>query len=122
MNSQTTTYTSEFSLLDLLGIYPAILAAVAICLGILALILRRRVANIAIAHGLIGIALLGFGSTAWRMHAMNSYFRPSGIADPTQWMISLGNAWMPTGVILPLVGLSFLLLSLSWIITKPSTP
>jgi hypothetical protein len=50
---------------------------------------------------------------------MNSYIRPSGAVDPTQWMITLGNAWMPTGVVLPLVGLSFLLLSLSWILTKP---
>jgi hypothetical protein len=121
MNSKTLTYTSEFSLLDLLGIYPALLAITALCLGMLALMLRRRIANIAIAHGLAGLAMLGFGNTAWRMHAMNSYFRPGGAADPAQWMISLGNAWMPTGVVLPLVGLSFMLLSLSWVFTKPST-
>jgi hypothetical protein len=120
MNSDPNAYTSEYSLLDQLGMYPAILAIVALGLGILGLILRRRIINIAIAHGLVGVALLGFGCTGWRMHAMNSYIRPSGAVDPTQWMITVGSAWMPTGVVFALVGLSFLFLGISWIFTRPS--
>ena len=116
MNPETVT--SQTSILDQLGIYPVLLAFLAIILGILAIILRRRIANLAIAHALVAVALLGFGCTAWRIHSMNSYFMPGGGVDPTSWMISLGNSWMPSGVVLPTVGLSFMLVSISWVFTK----
>ncbi len=109
------------SLLDMLGIYPALLTLIAIIIGLVAIALRRRNINLAAAHTLIGIGLLGFGTTAWRMHESNSLFRPGGAVDPTAWMNSLGYAWMASGVVLPAVGVGFLLVAGSWLLTKPPT-
>jgi hypothetical protein len=102
----------------MLGIYPAVLTLIAIIIGIVALALRRRNVNLATAHALVGIGLLGFGTTAWRMHESNSLFLPGGAVDPTAWMNSLGYSWIASGVVLPAVGVGLLLVAVSWLVTK----
>ena len=109
------------SLFDILGTYPALLALLAIGLGIVALILRKRIVNLAIAHALVAVGVFGFGTTAWRIHETNSLLLPSGSVDPTSWMISLGYSWMASSVVLPAVGIGFLLLAVSWLFTRPIT-
>tara|TARA_B110000037_G_scaffold89821_1_gene106255 strand:+ start:78 stop:446 length:369 start_codon:yes stop_codon:yes gene_type:complete len=121
MPPETTTIQSE-SILSLIGLYPALLAFVAVVIGLSSLIVRRNRFNSFAAIVLSAIGCLGFGATAYRLYSYNSLLLPGGMVDPTQWLSDFGQSWMAAGVVLPACGIGLILLALSVAFTKADKP
>jgi len=109
-------------LLERLGYYPASLAGLALLLGLLALLVRKRRLNIASGIALLGIVCAGLGTTAWRQFQITGLMKPYGAADPMQLHLDLAQAWLASGVVLPAAGAGFLLLAFAWLVTRPFAP
>jgi hypothetical protein len=121
MPSETTVVVGP-SILDLLGLYPALLTVAAVLIGISSIIVRKSRYNAVAGIAIIAIGFLGFGATAWRLFRFNGLMREGGWADPGQWMNSFGVSWMAAGVVLPACGISLFLLCLSILLTKTDKP
>ena len=109
------------SILDLLGVYPGLLAAAAMVLGVASIAIRRRRLNLAAGLCILAISLLGLGATAWRLFRFNGLMPENGGADPSQWMRDFGASWMAAGVVLPACGIGLLFLAVACFLTKAST-
>lgn len=121
MPSETTSVVGP-SILDLLGLYPALLAVAAVLIGISAIAVRKSRYNAAAGTAIMAIGLLGFGATAWRLFRFNGLMREGGGADPGQWMGDFGVSWMAAGVVLPACGIGLLFLCISILLTKTDKP
>jgi len=108
--------------LERLGYYPASLAGLALLLGLLALLIRRRRLNIASGVALLGIVCAGLGTTAWRQYQITSQMKPYGAADPLQLQLDLAQAWFASGIVLPAAAAGFFLLAIAWMVTRPFAP
>jgi hypothetical protein len=108
------------SILELLGIYPAVLALLAVILGIASLVVRKSKMNLVAGIGIIALSFLGLGATAWRLFSFNGLVLENSMADPSQWLRDFGISWMAAGVVLPACAIGLFLLALACILTKPS--
>ena len=118
MNPEITTIQGP-STLELLGAYPAVLALLAVILGIVSLVVRKPKINLVAGIGLIALSLLGLGATAWRLFRFNGLMRENSWADPSQWLRDFGTSWMAAGVVLPACAIGFLLLAFACVLTDP---
>jgi hypothetical protein len=114
----TNTPTGHKPLIEMLGIFPAILLFAALGIGVAAVIARNNRFNIAAFFALVSIGFFGFGTTAWRLFIYNRPIIYGGGVDPAQSLSDFGIAWMPTGLVLPACGVGIFLLSISWLLTK----
>ena len=110
------------SLFDLLGLYPAALAFLAVILGISGLIIRKRTCIIGLSLGLVSLACLGVGVTAWRFFSSFGVLSPSGAVDPMAFAYTTGVSWLPVGIVLPACGAGFALLSIASLFQKQNKP
>ena len=118
MLAQTYTGQSE-SLLERFGAYPAMLLLAALALGVAALCRRQPKFNLCAGVGLLSIAVLAIGCTAWRIQEMTSSLGYHGVADPSQLAMDAGYAWRAAGAVLPVCGFAGVLLTIACLVTKP---
>jgi hypothetical protein len=119
MNPEITTIQGP-SILEILGAYPAVLALLAVILGIVSLVVRKPKINLVVGIGLIALSLLGLGATSWRLFSFNGLMRENSWADPSQWLRDFGISWMAAGVVLPACAIGLFLLAFACILTNPS--
>lgn len=78
--TETTVYTE--TLLERFGVYSLILILIALAFALIALIKRKPKYNLFAGIGIISVALLAFGCTAWRMHESSARMHSIGMLDP----------------------------------------
>lgn len=106
------------NLLGLIGVIPITLAIAAILLGILAIIKRKGNLSHAISAALVGITLLGFATTAYRICEIMHLLSNAGAWDYTVFFQDVRYYFLPLVVILPACTIGFLLVAISWIVKK----
>mgnify|MGYP001813859568 CR=1 FL=1 len=111
------TQTYEISFIDRLGYYPAILAIIACALGLLAIIKRKPAIDALAASSLAAVGCAAFGATAWRLYRDSALFLPGSYPDPAQWLGSFADAWLPLGVVMPVVAFGLVLVGVSRFVT-----
>ncbi len=107
------------TLLERFGAYSLILILIALAFGIVALIKRKPNYNLFAGIGILSVVLLAFGCTAWRIHEMTIALKPYGTPDPAMAFMDTSWAWRISGVVLPVCGLSGILLAMACLSTKP---
>ena len=113
-------------MLDHLGYYPASLCLIAVVLGIVSLLVRNRRVNIAIGHGLAGVACAGIGVGAWRLYRIEvaawelysrAYINPADIPDQSTWCLDYAKSLIAVGTVLTATGIGFCLLGIAWLVS-----
>jgi|AntRauTorckE6833_2_1112554.scaffolds.fasta_scaffold111065_2 hypothetical protein len=106
------------SILELLGVYPALLALAAVLIGISSIVVRRSRYHLIAGILIVAVGCFGLGITAWRLFELNGFVPANGWVDPSSWLRSLGTSFMATGVVLPACGVGLILLALAICFTK----
>jgi len=110
-------------LIDYIGINPLIIAGLAICIGISALIIRRKVWIQSSLIFELALGSLGVAITCWRFFWFNLIFAEYEgelMPDIGLWLSEFAISWSSAAISLFGVSIGLLLIGIAWIFNKPN--
>ena len=116
-DAPTTEFVRSVSLIEIIGIFPMIIASIAIVLGLSALITRNKTWIQSSLIFQFAIGALGIGITCWRLHISNSIYYDT-YPDASMWAYEFSYTWTAAAVSLMGVSIGTVFIGIAWLIKK----